>query len=138
MGPPAIAAVQADLAAARAVDHALSAGRAAFEFILSAAETRELRGGRICTWWAMAAAAAADGRDAVALAPSFPQGGRSAQFPSEHGYEAADVAVVRLASQLADCLGAAAAQAGDPGDRAACAAGARQAAQIGDLLRQAG
>jgi len=88
----------------------------------------------------MAAAAAADGRDAVAFAPSLPSGqSHGAPAAGEgpgQGQSAEGVAgaAAGLSQVLAGSLIRAAGSASDPGDRAACEEAAVCAHRIWDLL----
>jgi hypothetical protein len=88
----------------------------------------------------MAAAAAADGRDAVAFAPSLPlrhsHNAPTAEEGPGQGQSAEGVAgaAVGLSQVLAGSLMRAAGSASDPGDRAACEQAAACAHSIRDLL----
>jgi hypothetical protein len=98
-------------------------------------------------WFAafvMAAAAAADGRDAVAFAPSMPAQPRGRTAKTGRGLAAGESAE-RVASgaagrsqRLAECLARAAGLASDRGDRDACEQAGRCAREIVDLLGGAG
>lgn len=88
----------------------------------------------------MAAAAAADGRDAVAFAPSLlPRRRRGVPVAGEEpgrgpGAEGIAGAAATLSQLLAGCLVRAAGSAADPGDRAACDQAAICARRICKLL----
>jgi hypothetical protein len=130
---------------ARSLDALLDAAYAAFEQMLAMIERREDSGEDFYAALAFAAAAAADGRDAILTAPSLPpaqpgiqpQAGRSA--PGDRsasavgtGNIASDVAT--LSDALAAGLAHAAETAAVPEDRAACRIGAQCAREIQDLL----
>ena len=97
----------------------------------------------------VAAASAADGRDAIMFAPSLPpwqgsgapvvedaaQAGESADTAGDSAESAAD-AVAGLARLLAARLTQSGESAADPGDRSACCDGARCADEIYRLLRR--
>jgi hypothetical protein len=92
----------------------------------------------------MTAASAADGRDAVAFAPSLPPHpgtqppGEGDGEPAEENDEASAESVAALSRLLAVRLTQAGASAPDPGDRAACADAARCAENIYGLLHRSG
>jgi hypothetical protein len=84
----------------------------------------------------MAAASAADGRDAVLHAPSLPPH-RLQAADAEEGHDAAEPVTGMLAGLselLAARLEGAASIAADPGDQAACLAAAQWARDIQSLL----
>jgi hypothetical protein len=88
----------------------------------------------------MAAAAAADGRDAVAFAPSLPSrkrhgtAGNGEGRPGGERAERVAADAAGLSQLLVSCLERAAGSASDPGDRGACEQAARCAREICDLL----
>jgi hypothetical protein len=124
----------------------LAAARDAFEWMLLVLEGHEDPAGAMFAPVVMAGAAAADGRDAVAFAPSCPavaprtSGGLSVvgepsaapDLSSDAGDAAVAVAAVcaLLAARLAD----AASCAPDRGDQIACADAGRYATKIHQLL----
>jgi hypothetical protein len=99
----------------------------------------------------VAAATAADGRDAIMFAPSLPPGqssgasmtedaahaGQSAQTAGDSAGSAAD-AVAGLARLLAARLAQSGQSAADPGDQSACSSAAGCAEEIYRLLRRTG
>ena len=84
-----------------------------------------------------ARSAAADGRNAIAFAPSAPAVGTAfsgdAELPADEVSEVAD-ALAGLASALSVRMQAKARLAEDDGDRAACENAAHNADRIGELL----
>jgi hypothetical protein len=118
----------------------LDAAYAAFEEMMSAIRDYQDRAGGSFTALAFAAAAAGDGRDAIAGAPSLPRppladrpAGREAPDPgSTAAGLAADLA--GLAGLLATRLDQAAVAAAAPEDRMACQVAAWQAREIHGLL----
>jgi hypothetical protein len=86
----------------------------------------------------MAAAAAADGRDALLFAPSLPPSPASAAGPGPaapgDAGEQVTAEIAALCRTLASRLGRATASAVAPGDRRACHDAARHARDIHDLL----
>jgi hypothetical protein len=91
----------------------------------------------------MAAASAADGRDALLFAPSMPAAPGPGTLVTDEqaaagtgGSVAGDIAV--LCGLAAVRLARAAVQASDPGDQAACGRAARCAQRICELLAGAG
>jgi hypothetical protein len=118
----------------------LDAAWDAFEAIISATGTYADTSEGFSTAMVYALTAAAEGRDAIIMAPSLP--GRTAGeqpprswklAPGNRPGEAA-AAMAALSAVLAVSLAAAASQAADPVDRAACLTGARHAREIGALL----
>jgi hypothetical protein len=114
----------------------LDAACDAFESMLSVLRAHEDPGDPLFGALVMAAASAADGRDAVLFAPSLPPH-RPRTAGIEESYDAvgavADV-VAGLSELLAAQLEDAARIAPDPGDQAACLAAARWAHDIRALL----
>jgi hypothetical protein len=86
-----------------------------------------------------AAAAAAEGREAVGFAPSMPASPGPPTGPIAPGHDAQEIAgqLAGLAAVLHSTLQTAALQAGAPDDRQACQHAAAQALLIGDLLAPA-
>lgn len=128
--------VQQRVEAADGLADLLAAARDAFTVLLVACQAGDELGGELSAAFAFAAAAAAQGRLALAAAPSLPPGRAGASLgPFIHGDpdDAAD-AVDDLARSLRDALADAGLAAGDAGDRAACADAAAEAAQMCELL----
>jgi hypothetical protein len=122
----------------------LDAAYDAFEDMLSITQTLEIAGGGTAVPFVMLAKTAAEGRNAVLLAPSLPphclhetpevtEGGHSAE-----GVESTAVCVAALSQLLATRLAQAARSAPDYRDRAACRSAARRARDIHALLAGAG
>jgi hypothetical protein len=118
----------------------LDAAYEAFEVIMSMIAGREDSAGTSLAAFVFAAAAAADGRDSIAAAPSLPktplqQRSASAARPGP-GESAEDLAagLASLSGLLAVRLAQAAKSATGHQDRAACHEGARQAREILVLL----
>jgi hypothetical protein len=135
-----IAAVRARLEQANDLPGILDAAYAAFEGMLPVIHGQEDRAGGGFAAFVMSAASAANGRDAVAAAPSLvpaaPPGipftaGDLAAGASE---EEAAAALALLSRLLARRLTDAAAWAPQAADRAACAVAARHACAIWSLL----
>jgi hypothetical protein len=117
----------------------LDAAFEAFDHIVAVARAAEDGAGSLLPALALAAAAAADGRDAVLYAPSMPASGRARPLPVPSlatAQAAADYAasLARLLKTLLDRASA----AGGTADQAACASGAGCAARIGELLAPPG
>ncbi len=135
-----IAAVHARLEQARDLPGVLDAAYAAFEGMLPVIWGQADRAGRGLAAFVMSAAPAANGRDAVAGAPSLPPaapGGvpLAASGPAAGVTEQeAAAAVAGLSQLLASRLADAAPWAADAADRAACADAARDAGAIWSLL----
>ena len=129
---------------ATALPAVLGAAYGAFEQMLEAVRAHENPASGMFAAFVMSAASAADGRDAVALAPSFPprpgtqSPGDSDGKSAEENDEAIAQAVAALSRLLAVRLARAGASAPDPGDRAACADAARCAENIYGLLHRSG
>jgi hypothetical protein len=122
----------------------LEAAYGAFEQMLVVIRARENPASGLFAAFVMSAASAADGRDAVAFAPSFPSG-PGAQVPGYSDAEAAegdDETVAESVAALSRLLAVRLTQAGpsalDLGDRAACADAARCAETIYGLLHRSG
>ena len=114
----------------------LDAACHAFESMLSVLRAHEDPGDPMFGAVMMAAASAADGRDAVLFAPSLPPH-RLHAADAERGHDTAEPVAGLLASLselLAGRLDDAANITPDPGDRAACRAAARWARDIHALL----
>jgi hypothetical protein len=114
----------------------LDAAYDAFERMLPVLRAHEDPGDPMFGAVMLAAASAADGRDAVLSAPSLPPH-RLHRANAEERHDAVGAAADLLASLselLADRLDDAASTATDPGDQAACQAAARWARDIHSLL----
>jgi hypothetical protein len=137
--------VRERLETAEGVAAVLAAGYGAFEWMLAVLEGYEDPAGEMFAAVVMAGGAAADGRDAIAFAPSVPAvplwlpAGAGLVGPGEEAcagrsaQEAAD-AVAGVCGVLAGRLWAASFVALAAGDRAACAEAARYAAKVRWLL----
>jgi hypothetical protein len=117
----------------------LAAAHDAFEFLLTVIRDHEDRADGMFAAFVMSAASAADGRDAVAAAPSLPPprpGARAGAGAEPLAGAAADAAagLADLSQLLATRLAQAASAGPDPGDGAACTQAARCAADIYELL----
>jgi hypothetical protein len=117
----------------------LAAAHDAFEFLLTVTRDQQDPADGMFAAFVMSAASAADGRDALAAAPSLPwpppgQQARAADGlrPGAAGEVAACLAA--LSQQLAARLAQAARTAPGHADRAACAEAAQCATRIGELL----
>jgi hypothetical protein len=122
----------------------LDAAYDAFEDVLQAIRAHEDPASGLFAAFMMAAASAADGRDAILFAPSLPPG-RGSSTPAAGdqgpaGESAASIAgaAAGLSRVLAARLTEAWGKAGDPGDRAACADAICCAQSIHDLLSGSG
>jgi hypothetical protein len=113
----------------------LAAAYGAFDCALQALRSAEDHAGPLLPAFVLAAAAAADGRDAVAAARSFPGTGYwpTGTMTSSAAVEVADQ-VARLSRVLVARLREAAAAGGGP----ACAAAAACAARMHELLAPPG
>jgi hypothetical protein len=118
----------------------LDAAYDAFEQLLWALEEQEGRGGATFAAFVMSATAAANGRDALAAAPSLPpvpSGDLAAAAAwSSSGLTVDDAAAVlaQLSQLLCGRLANASHLSVDAGDKAACAQAARHADSICSLL----
>jgi hypothetical protein len=122
----------------------LDAAYAAFESMRLAFRVHEDPASGLFAAFVMAAAAAADGRDAIAFAPSMPPRRRHGAAETGQGPPGGDKAerfadeAARLSQLLGAWLARAAGSASNPGDRSACEQAARCASEICDLLGGAG
>jgi len=135
-----IAAVRARLAQASGLPGVLDAAYDAFEAMLAVIHGQEDGAGDGFAAFVMAAASAANGRDAVAAAPSLSPAAPGGETPADGGLwpglaasEAAAV-LAGLSGLLVSRLTDAAARAADGADRAACTVAARHAAVIWSRL----
>ena len=122
----------------------LDAAYDAFEGMRLAFRVHEDPASGLFAAFVMAAASAADGRDAVAFAPSMPPRRRHGAAetgqgpPGEDSSERFAGEAAGLSQVLEACLARAAGPASNPGDRSACEQAARCACEIYDLLGGAG
>ena len=129
---------------ATALTAVLEAAYDAFEQMLLAIRAHENPASGLFAAFVMTAASAADGRDAVAFAPSLPPRpgtqapGDGDGEPAEENAEAIAESVAALSRLLAVRLAQAGSSAPDPGDRAACADAAWCAEHIYGLLHRSG
>jgi hypothetical protein len=115
----------------------LDAAYNAFESMLSVLRAHEDLDDPMFGAMVLAAASAADGRDAVLFAPSLPPHRLQAADAEEGGHDTAEPVadvLADLSELLATRLDDAASITSDPGDRAACLAAARWARDIHSLL----
>jgi hypothetical protein len=126
--------VQQRLEQAATLPEVLDAAYDAFERILSEIDLYNRGAGPFFAALVMAAPAAADGRNALAVAPSLPP-------PSWHGPEPADFVVGNIAADLAELSGRVAARLDEAGgvaraeaDLVACRNAARWAREVHGLL----
>ena len=133
---------QADLLERRLADAAGLAGVLAvawevFEFVRVLCAAGAAQAADLYPAFTFARGPAVSGRNALALAPSLPEGfptpPRSPVAPTGEADEIAD-SIVGLASALSERLREAAGLAADPDDRTACADAAYDAARISELL----
>jgi hypothetical protein len=129
---------------ATALTAVLEAAYDAFEQMLVAIRAHENPARGMFAAFVMSAASAADGRDAIAFAPSFPPS-PGMQPPGDgdgNSAEEDDEAIADSVAGLSDLLAVRLAQAGasapDSGDRAACADAVRCAEHIYGLLHRSG
>jgi hypothetical protein len=131
--------VQERFVSASSVPELLDAAYEAFEDVLTVIRQHDDPGGGLFIPMVMAAASAADGRDAICRAPSLPprslhagtwKGTGRAQAP-----RAAAAWVAGLCEVLADRLAGAASSAAGAGDRGACLDAARCARDVRALMR---
>jgi hypothetical protein len=128
---------------ARDLGTILAAAYAAFEDLLSVLWQHQERSGHMFAAFVMSAASAADGRDALAAAPSLPAAGPQAGAPArsrgpDAGIEEVADGLAALSGLLAGRLGELGRCAPGEGDRAACAEAARAAGKVHALLRGTG
>jgi hypothetical protein len=122
----------------------LDAAYDAFEQMLLAIRAHENPASVLFGAFVMAAASAADGRDAVAFAPSLPPHAGMHAPTAEDGAPAGESAesiaesVAYLSRLLADRLAQAQEWASNPGDRAACTDAVWCAMNVHGLLRRSG
>jgi hypothetical protein len=114
----------------------LGAAYDAFEETMSAIWSHEETTGNSSAALVFAAAAAADGRDAIATAPSLPRTKHVGVLPPRPDQRTPELttALAALSAVLAGRLTQTAESATEYQDRAACQIGARQAREIHSLL----
>ena len=128
------------LAQASDIATVLDAAYGAFEGMRLGFRAHEDRATGLFGVFVMAAAFAADGRDAVWFAPSLLSRrrhgavGNGEGAPGGEGAERIAADAASLSQLLVVCLTRAAGSASDPGDRGACEQAARCAREICDLL----
>jgi hypothetical protein len=136
-----LTAVGARLEHATGLAAILDAAYDAFEDMLPAIEAQQDPGSAAFTAFVMSGASAANGRDAIAAAPSLPADAArrvtSARMPVAVTTQQAAAAVAGLSRGLVSRLNAAGGLSTDAGDRAACASAARHAAAICSMLEGA-
>jgi len=137
--------VRARLRAAEGVTAILAAAHDAFEWMLPVLEGHEDPAGAMFAAFVTAGAAAADGRDALAFAPSLPAASRISGGPAvacgrqagpDRGSDAyaAGAAVAVVCALLVSRLAEAGSLAADRGDQVACADAGRSAGKVRRLL----
>ncbi len=129
----------ANLHDAASLDALLAAARDAFEFLLAVIRDHQDPADGMFAAFVMSAASAADGRDALAAAPSLPWPPRPGPTGAANELcrgTAAEVAagLAAISQQLAARLARAASTAPGAEDRAACAEATWCATRIGELL----
>jgi hypothetical protein len=115
----------------------LAAAWDAFGLLLAACQDSEGRSAELFAAFAFAAAATAEGRLAIAGAPSLPtEPGQTASSgaSSEPDLDKLADALAGLAGRLGERLLSAARESSDPGDREACKHAAAQAARACEIL----
>jgi hypothetical protein len=136
-----ITAARARLEQATGLPAILGAAYDAFEDMLPAIEAQQDPGSAAFTAFVMSAASAANGRDAIAAAPSLPavtpHVATTPCTPATVTAAQAAPDLTGLSRVLVSRLNAAADLSADVGDRAACASAARHAAAICSLLEGA-
>jgi hypothetical protein len=134
---PEIETTQARLEAASDLPGLLAAAWDAFGLLLAACQDGGDRSAELFAAFAFAAAAASEGRLALAGAPSLPaEPGQTASSvtSSEPDLDKLADALAGLADKLGERLLSAARESADPGDRHACEHAAGQAAQVYEIL----
>jgi hypothetical protein len=136
-----ITAVGARLEHATGLAAILDVAYDAFEDMLPVIEAQQDPGSAAFTAFVMSGASAANGRDAIAAAPSLPAAAAPritpARTPVAVTTQQAAAAVAGLSRVLVSRLNAAASLSAEVGDRAACASAARHAAAICSMLEGA-
>lgn len=136
-----IGEISRELADATMVADLLSAARGAFEVVLALSGEYAEADDSLVAAFAEAMAAAADGRDAVALAPSLrgqPAQDEEAARSADAGAREVAAALAALSDLLAARLDQGVGAARNPGDRRACRRAAAYAREIRELFGWAG
>jgi hypothetical protein len=133
---PEIENVQARLEAASDLPGQLAVAWDAFSLLIAACQDSEKQSAELFAAFAFAAAAAAEGRLAIAGAPSLPPdpGQASSGVSGESDPDKLADALVGLAGRLSQRLLSAARESADPDDRDACEHAAAQAARVYEIL----
>jgi hypothetical protein len=134
---PELESTQARLEAVDELPGLLAVAWDAFSLLLAACQDSESRSAELFAAFAFAAAAAAEGRLAIAGAPSLPPDpGQTASSgaSSEPDLDKLADALAGLAGRLGERLLSAARESADPGDRDACEHAAAQAARVCETL----
>jgi len=128
-------AARRQLTAASGLPAVLNAAYSAFECLLTVFRAGNDPAGDMFAAFVMSAALAADGRDAIAFAPSLPPAALVGEIaPAADGEEARAHELADLCRDLVTNLQGAVATASNPGDGAACREGVRCARGIHGLL----
>jgi hypothetical protein len=130
-------ALHGRLSAVGGVADMLAASWDTFELVQTIADDYAEQAPDMFAAFMFAAAAAANGMDAVGFAPSMPASpGEAAPRAGAGRHDAGEIAdeLASLMTALTRCLETGASQANDPGDRQACEQAAREADRIRGLL----
>jgi hypothetical protein len=141
IGMLAIEAMRARVESTQTLPETLAAGWDAFELMRAVADGCADGDDGSFAAFLLAGAAAANGRDAVGLAPSLAAGQASGTTPQDEPAAPAGAvaaAIAALAAVLGPRLSRAADGAADPADRAACQRAGAEAARIRALLGEPG
>jgi hypothetical protein len=134
---PEIENMRARLEAASDLPGLLAAAWDAFSLLLAACQDSEDRSAELFAAFAFSAAAAAEGRLAIAGAPSLsaePGQTASNDVSSESDLDKLADALAGLAGRLGERLLSAARESAHRGDRGACEHAAAQAARVSEIL----
>jgi hypothetical protein len=134
---PEIENVQARLEAASDLPGQLAVAWDAFSLLIAACQDSEKQSAELFAAFAFAAAAAAEGRLAIAGAPSLPPDPGQTASSGASGEPDPDKladALAGLAGRLSQRLLSAARESADPADRDACEHAAAQAARVYEIL----
>jgi hypothetical protein len=130
--------VQERLASASSVPELLDAAFEAFEDVLTVVRQHDDPGGGLFIPMVMAAASAADGRDAICRAPSLPprspHAGTGERADRASAAQAAAAWVAGVCDILVERLAGAASSAAEAGDRGACADAVWSAREVRALM----
>jgi hypothetical protein len=131
--------VQERIASASSVPELLDAAYEAFDDVLAVVRQHDDPGGGLFIPMVMAAASAAEGRDAICGAPSLPPRSLHAGAGERTGpadtAQAAAAWVAGVCEVLVERLAGAASSAGEAGDRGACLDAGWSAREIRALMR---